>query len=367
MAYVDLGKYQFDTAADYTGLNAGNLTSILQTSAIRIPYFEMYRLMINTSQVPPIAALPSLVQQTPLHGAASGTALALTFPKATTHGNLVVVAVGGVSTGNNPVSSAVTLGGSADNFSASPIATGGTATSYGPAGAIWADPSCAQASTAVAVTLGSSTGTPYVFGQAWEVSNMLATSSAAASWDFWEASGLSGGSTSLLTVPNVGTTKANDFQVGFGISDNSTTFTMSNPQGLMSQTAAPVNFSGGSWAAALASWQVTGVIGSNTAYQVALSNAGNPLGMTAGFYPSATAPVAVPFPFTVAIDGNTWDQQQTVAGVGYTYAIGQSPLYLNTGQTLQILWQLPATTYAQYSQGFNITGWFRYDPSTQPS
>jgi hypothetical protein len=40
-------------------------------------------------------------------------------------------------------------------------------------------------------------------------------------------------------------------------------------------------------------------------------------------------------------------------------------LYLNPGQTMQILWDLPAAQYAGYAQQFQISAWFRYDPGIQ--
>lgn len=367
MSYVDLGKYQFVTGADYTGLNAGNLTSVLQTSSLRIPYFELYRLLINTSQVPIPGALPVVVQQTPLATGTSLTALDLAFPADTTAGNTVVVGVANSATVDNPSVSGITLGGSADNFGVIGSAGGAHGDGYS---ALWVDPHTAEASTALVVTMTGGSGTILAGGMAWELSGMLDTSTPGDAWDFFASNFTTDQALSSLATPNEPGRTANDYQVGFGIGyEDVSGFTLAGPPAPWSNVTSPVKvLSSGFWAGFIGSSQQLGVAGSNTTWPVGVSSGLAHWSLsTAGLLPTATPPAAAPFSFTVAIDGVTWDQEQTVAGVGYTYNIGQSPLYLNTGQTIQILWDLPAATYAAYSGQFNITGWFRYDPSVQPS
>ena len=119
MTYIDLGTYTFTTAADYTGFNPGNLTSVLDPSAIRVANYELYRLLINTSGVPGPAQLPSIVQAAAPVIGTSATALNISFGKDTTAGNLIVAAVGSLSdTGEDPAVTGIKLGGSADNWGA---------------------------------------------------------------------------------------------------------------------------------------------------------------------------------------------------------------------------------------------------------
>jgi hypothetical protein len=364
VAYSDLGKYTFTTAADYTGLNAGNLTSILALTSLRIPYFEMYRLLINTSTVPPVASLPAIVQQTPLIVGTSLTSLALTFPAATTVGNTVAAAVGAYASGVNPAVTAVTLGGSADHWGA---AASQTNTSVGYA-TLWADPKTAEASTTVAATLAGGSGTVKTAGIAWEMSGMLSTSSAAACIDPGTGkSAFSEPDVTSLATPSTSTSAADDMLLGFGVADTTAgTFAVSGPAAWSNVIEGP-SVSSGTYIGEAASSVLAGPARSSGIYQ--LTAAGRPVQwslVTAALLASTAAPVPLPLPFTVAIDGVTWDKQQTAAGIGYTYTIGQSPLYLTNGQTLQILWDLPVAQYGSYAGAFNITGWFRYDPSVQP-
>lgn len=371
MSYVDLNKYGFTTAADYSGLNPGNLTSVLSLSTIRVPYFELYRLMINTSAIPSAGNLPSIVQQTPLFNGSSLTSLTGAFPAAVTKGNLVVVGVSLLDSvdGANGAVSAMTLGASADNFGRVVTATGGDT---GPSSFLWADPSAQQASTALAVTMTGGTGTNLAVGQGYEIAGMLATSSAATCFDA-AASGTAVVNTSTGTKSAAtsagGTTVANEMLIGMGMGSAGSAWTLAPPGGNSVMASFVGRPAAGYFCNAAAAWSQLGAAGAAGAFGLSATAGANYWGLVSGaFLPSADAGGAEAFPFTVAIDGVTWDTQQTVAGVGYTYTLGQSPLYLNTGQTLQILWNgLDTATYLQYAQQFNITAWFRYDPSVQPS
>lgn len=365
MAYTDLGKYTFTTAADYTGFNPGNLTSVLDPAAIRVPNYELYRLLINTSGVPSPATVPQVVQVAPFSRGTSLSALDITFPNATTKGNLVVVGYGGVvATGTDPQITGITLGGSADNW--------GDVVSVDETGAaaIWADPSTGEASDAIVLALNGSGTSPQTAGMAWEISGALATTTAGDSWDvasfdFTDDPGTAQGS---AETPNILTTAANDISIGFGSAFNlaNTPFTITQPQGYATQALPSAKVTAGVYGAYAGSYNPAGPAGASTVYAQAATTPVFWQLAAASFLATATPAANAPLPFSVAVDGVTWDSEQTIAGVGYTYAIGQSPLYLKTGQTLQIFWQLPAVSYLSYLPAFNITGWFRYDPSLQP-
>lgn len=371
MSYVDLNKYGFTTAADYSGLNPGNLTSVLSLSTIRVPYFELYRLMVNTSAIPSAGNLPSIVQQTPVFNGSSLTSLTGAFPKAVTKGNLVVVGVSLLDSvdGANGSVSAVTLGANADHFGQAVFATGGQT---GPSSYLWADPSAQQTSTALAVTMTGGTGTNLAVGQGYEIANMLATSSAASCYDApacgFAVVNTSSGTKSAVTNAG-GTAQANEMIIGMGMGSAGSAWTLTPPGGNSAGASFVNRPAAGYFCNEASAWSQAGAAGASGAFGLSMTSGLAYWGLVSGaFFPAADAGGAEAFPFTVAIDGVTWDTQQTVPGVGYTYTLGQSPLYLNTGQTLQILWNgLDTATYLQYAQQFNITAWFRYDPSVQPS
>lgn len=363
MTYVDLGQYTFTTGQDLTGFNVGNLTSILDPAAIRIPNYELYRLLINTSAVPAPSGLPAVVQVSPFAAGASATVLDISFASPTTPGNTIIAGVGSTSVGGtDPAVSGITLGASADNWGAV-VSAGNSDTGTVT---LWADPGTAEASKALVVTLHNGTTGPYaVQGLAYELSGMFTTTTAA---DTADTTGLVN-TTSPTAAPattNNPTTVANDLQIGFGTAIENSTFTLAGPAAWNSALIGPSSPAAGSFIGSAAAWNLASAKGSPGLYAPTSGSPAFWAAVTAAFLPSATAPTAQAFPFTVATDGVTWDSETTVAGVGYTYSLGQSPLYLRTGQTLQIFWQLPAAMYASYSQLFNITGWFRYDPSVQP-
>lgn len=358
MTYVDLGHYPFVTALDNTGLNPGNLTSTFATSApINLAKFECYRLLINTSLIP--SATPTLVQSVSGIGQ-SLTTLTLTFPKSTTVGNTIVVAASSNATTTSPTVSAVTIAASADHFGAIP----GAASSGNSNVAIWVNPTSAVAGTPIVITLTGGSGSAIVEAYALEISGLNNTTVPASSVEY-SSGAFSGSNITTLTTTAGTSSKVNDFLVGLVTQYNN----VNNAQ-LSTGTTAPtmtnltqLNFApgGSNFQASLLSWGLTGPVGTNVAYK-GISTIAGPMNVGAiALLPPASS-AAGAFPFTVAIDGHVWDQQSTIAGVGYTYDLHQ-PLTLNNGNVLQILWNLPASSYLTSAGLFNITGWFRYDPS----
>jgi hypothetical protein len=162
------------------------------------------------------------------------------------------------------------------------------------------------------------------------------------------------------------TSTANDFFASMATAIDGS-FAIPSFPNTTSSSVAKVGTSG-TYMGSQSAWTLGGPAGSTLQAQMTITGAVAYMGLAAAaFLPSATAGQATPFPFTVNVDGIMWDKEQTTAGVGYTYTIGQSPLILRTGQTLQILWDLPAAQYAAYTGAFRVTAWFRYDPSAQPT
>ncbi|HEY1673326.1 MAG TPA: hypothetical protein VGG50_11470 [Streptosporangiaceae bacterium] len=321
--------------------------------------------------MPSAGNTPAIVQQTPVFTGSSLTALAGAFPAPVTKGNLVVAGISTLDStdGANPAVSAVTLGGSADNFGQAVYATVGDTAANGY---IWVDPSAQEASAAIAVAMTGGSGTNLAVGQAYEVSNMLATSSAAACYDA-AACGfavVNTGDGVKSVVTNAGATgQAGEMIFGFGMGSAGSPWSLSPPGG-NSVTDSFVNKpASGYYCNWAAGWSQASVAGSPAAFGLAAAAGTAYWGLVSGaFFASGDAAVPEPMPFTLAIDGTTYDTEQTTPGVGYTYSLGQSPMYLNTGQNLQLFWPgLDAATYAQYAAQMNITAWFRYDPSVQPS
>lgn len=363
MTYIDLGTFQFTTGQDYSGLNTGNLTSVLDMNQIRVPYFEIYRLVIDTSSLPATSALPSVVQTTGLVTGTSLTTLNLTLPKAATKGNTIVVAWGASTATTFPTISGVTIGGVADNFGAAVTNTDGSNTVANTA--IWVDPNCQQASAAIVVTSAGGTGADITYAQAWEISNAFTTSTAAAAVDVTSTQLVTSSATSSFATTGPSTTTANDFQAGFGYFVGSALFTVSNPQGWVANSAsgsgAPLGVTG---IAQIGASNNAGPAGYSGSFQA--TTTGNRLGslVAASFLPTTTPVSAIAYPFKVQVGRSQWDIQMTTAGVGYTYNIGQSPLALNTGQAMYILWNtLPFSTFGGYAGNFKVTAYMRYDPA----
>ncbi len=359
--YVDMGKYQFVTSPDPTGYNPGKMTSVFDTSSVSISNFEIYRMMFNIAGIP--TSLPGVVQTKEVTGT-SNTTLTITMPAAVTKGNMVVVCVGTYGNTLNPLVTAVTIGGVADNFANVATAGAGSANVYA---SMWADPNCQQASAAIVVTMGSGTGGGYeVLACAYELSGTLVNSSLAACFDNGNFAYTASNSSNFAT-PSVNTTGKNDIQIGFG---------MASPV----STPAVLASNGGGWNdlpqigpvmgtsflfTALSSWMVAPSPG-GLVYPQKISPAtatGWALIVASFFQAAATSLAATSF--SVAIDGITWDAQETTAGSAYTYDLHQ-PLYLNTGQSVQVLWNLDAATYGAYGKFFQCTAWLRYDTDSQP-
>jgi hypothetical protein len=369
VSYVDLGKYQFTTSADYTGFNPGNLTSVLSLGALRVPYFELYRLVIDTSQLPGSSSLPKIVQQTPILSGSSLTALSGSFPAAVTPGNTVAVGLAtlAITSGANPAPSGMTLGGSADHFG-QVVAAAGSASAAAPSAYMYADPSAAGGSAALAIAMSGGSGAVLTAAQGYEISGLLATSSALACVDV--IGKFSGAQTAKTSESTAGpsTTAANDMQLGFGLASDNDPFSLSQPGWQSTIGSFPLKPASAYYTAAGGAWNLASVKGSPGTYTLNADDDCTWGMVAASFLQAADAGQAEAFPFTLAIDGTTYDSEATTPGTGYTYSLGQSPMYLNTGQNLQIFWStLDAATYAQYAQQLPITAWFRYDPSVQPA
>jgi hypothetical protein len=364
VAYVDLGKYTFTTGQDYTGLNTGNLTSVLPLSSIKIPYFEMYRLTIDTSALSTVTPIPVIVQDSGLVTGSSLSTLAVTMGKATTKGNTLIGVYGSFGVTLNPTVTGITIGAAADNWGA--VTTAGTTGSDGYS-TIWADPSCATASTAVVISTANGSGSTFNVGRVWEVADMLATTSPAASCDQSAFIYTDGGDLSSFAANPGVSTAVNDFAAGIGM------ISRVGGGGINPLVAAPwtslyasQTVGGTDFTAAASSYGFAGPAGTSFPYDITISGTGGAGACEAMFFASAI-PVAAPsFPFTVSIDQQQWDMQVTAAGTGYTYNIGDSPLYLRNSQNLEVLWtSLPYSVYATYAPALRCTAWFRYDPTAQ--
>jgi hypothetical protein len=364
VAYVDLGKYTFTTGQDFTGLNTGNLTSILPLSSIKIPYFEMYRLTIDTSSLSTVTPIPVIVQDSGLVTGTSLSTLNITMPKATTVGNTLVGLYSSFGLTLNPTVTGITIGASADNWAVVPPVGGTTGTdAYA---AVWADPSCAQASTAVVISTANGSGTTFNCGRVLEMGDMFATTSATAAKDVGISGDTTGGTLTSFNLPTPATTAVNDFAVGIGMfnsAPNTFSVTAAPPWTSLYTATTAV---GGTFDAGVSSYGFTGPSGTTFPYNLTTTVQGG-TGLAAMMFRASTTPVAAPsFPFTVSIDQQQWDIQMTAAGTGYTYSIGDSPLYLRNSQNLEILWtSLPYSVYATYAPALRCTAWFRYDPTAQ--
>lgn len=364
--YVDLGQYNFTTAADQTGMNPGNITSTFDTGVMKPAKFEMYRLAIGVPSIPSAGQTPMIVQATSGR-AASLTTLALTFPATTTKGNLILVGVTGWGDSVNPVVSAVTIGGSADNFAA--VAGTSSSASAAASTVFWADPASATAGTAIAITASTGSGThPNLIGFAWEVSGATTLDVSAVS------SNISGtfGAPSLATSLPI-TTAAND--IAFAISGADIEDFVSPPAPSYNGEITEYPSSQGPFTVTSGGYTNSSIF-SNAGYGLipgiqgpsdfVISVSGADAFFTqsvAAFFASTAVPVPAEIPFTVKVGAKTWDINQTVAGVGFTYD-PQNTLLLNQGYQMSVLWNnLPSSIYSAYASNFSVSAWFRYDPS----
>jgi hypothetical protein len=211
VTYVDLGRYTFTTGKDLTGQNIGKLTSVLDLSAIQVPYFEMYRLLISTASIP--SGLPSVVQTTNGQNYVSLVTLGMTFPAVTTVGNTIVMFTGSNASGTSPTQNAATIGGVADHFG---NIAGATNNPGAQNVSCWVCPATTVASTALTAGFTGGAGFSALQGVAYELTNMLSTTTAATAVDQagTSTSGV-GSSTTSQTTPTKTTTAANELMVGF--------------------------------------------------------------------------------------------------------------------------------------------------------
>jgi hypothetical protein len=356
-----MGRYYFTTGPDTTGLNPGNLTSILDLTNLNVPYLEMYRLLVSTS-VPAGFQVPAFVQYAgntaQFTSGVTGSCTA-TFAKPVTKGNYVVAFASFFGTGTFTVST-VTSAGQPDNW-----------TTNAALGHV--NPNTMGGYTQVtdtitwtpAATTSSSNG--LIFG-VFEFSGLLNTSS-----PDQDSTG-SASSAALNSGTTGATTQANEIWIGEGIQVVNTVAdtipTLTGPASPWINEAQQTNSiqNGGTgtanefFFAQMLSYQVASAI--STANWSASSNVSAI--WEAAVFTMKSAPSGIPATtFTVAVDGKDWDQQTTVNGAGYTFDPPQ-PLVVFPGQNIQIFWPLSVTAYGPISNQIQVTAWFRYEPGIQP-
>ena len=112
----------------------------------------------------------TVIQAAPVVQAASLTTATVTLANPTGAGNSLVVAVTAGALTTPPSVSGITLGGSADNFTAVETNTAGSVVR----GAVWYDPGCAAGQTSVVVTCTGGVGSsPAIYVAVYEVSGVL--------------------------------------------------------------------------------------------------------------------------------------------------------------------------------------------------
>ena len=155
---------------------------------------------------------PNLVQ-TAVNGAASGGAVTVTLPGATSTGNCLAVAIYALGSTSNPTSiSGVTLGGVAGNFS-SRVVVGAGATAN-PMCAGWVCENIAGGQTSVVISTAGGVGTVGVIAFVYEVSG-IATGAGAATDK--SSPGFSGTGSTAFSSGATGTTSSpTEFWVGIG-------------------------------------------------------------------------------------------------------------------------------------------------------
>jgi hypothetical protein len=364
MSYIDLGRYQFMSAPDTTGLNSAHITSVLDTGPIiQLPYFECYRLVLNTSSVQ--TTVPQVVQTTSAKIDTSLTTLNMTFPAATTVGNCIVVVAQGFATGTTPSVSGVTIGGGADHFGVIP----GTASVSNGSMSIWADPSSAVSSAALVVTYSGATGSAILSAVAYEVSGVLATNTVATLCDYTAQNNSTFNQVNTLTAPSRASTKQNDMfiaavggltQIGVAAPILGTTTIVPSLTALPQVNDSPIL---GLTSGLLSHWGLSGVIGTKLGYTGTSDIAMTMEVALAAILPVAVQPAPTALPFTVSVDGHVWDQNVTVAGVGFTYDLVR-PMALNNGNNIQIQWtSLASSLYASTASNISVTAYFQYDPT----
>lgn len=355
--YQILGQYSFTTAGDQTGLNPGNLTSVLDTSSIKMSKFEMYRLVlgISTAQLGTFIVQSARAQVTD-----TSTVVNVSFPSPTTLGNTIVVLI---ACGSNsaPTVTSVTIGGAADNFGAISGAAG-AAGSFNTF--IWVDPNSATSSPQVTVTMNPGAGSMEgVSVYAYEVNGLLKTNTASSVTDV-SATGSTAGATSVITSA-VSTTNTSELAIGIALAaTNTLTLSLNATPSTGWTQALQFQNSGNAFApfTAISGYDVIPAANATVQYGASWSGSQQALASVAVFFPSASnLPGQVPF--TVALDSQIWDVNQTVSGVGYSYD-PHVPMYINQGQRIAVLWtSLPTAQYKSIASKLMVTAWFRFDPS----
>lgn len=364
MSYIDLGNYPFVTKPDFSGFNTGNLTSTLDTQRfVNIPYFECYRILITTSGVN--TSGPTVIQSA-FNQAASLTALAVTLPNNVTVGNHLVAFARWDSVGTTPTQTAVTTGGNADHWG---VVAGLTSAGTSGNNYVWINPSLTAVGKVINYTATGGTGGSFLAeGGVLEVANLLSTTVAANQVDAAKSTATAGPATTVSTASSL-TTQKNDFCVAFGSSFNATVKSSMAFGGSIPTTTDLTGISfadpSGAFFDSNIGYATSGAIGSTVQTKANTTQAGDIYAGSLALFPSAVSSTPLAIPFTVAIDGKTWDTQTTTPGVGFTYNIGQSPLPLNDGNQIQLFWNLPTNQYQSVASAIQCQAWFRYDPSIQ--
>jgi hypothetical protein len=316
---------------------------------------------MNTSGLQ--TTIPQVVQTTSAVRDNSLTTLVFTFPTATTIGNTLVIGVQSLATGTVGTVSAVTIGASADHW--------GVVTGCSSAGnenmAVWCDPTSAASSTTITVTFAGATGLAILEGYAYEISGCSGVTTAAAAVDFGGNANSNNANVMTLTTTAAASTQRNDMFIGFTGTNTTAAATpvLSTTTIVPSLTAlTQINDTPalGITASMISHWGLSGPQGTQIKYTGTNSQPGTMAVAVVALLPTTTPAAPVAIPFTVAIDGHTWDAQATVAGVGFTYDLVR-PMALNNGNNVQVFWSLAATLYASSADVFDMTAWFRYDPT----
>lgn len=351
--YRNLGQYQLTTAADLTGLNVGNLTSYIDTSSIKMAKFELYRLVINVSNVPNISNVPKVVQVTRNQG--TGTTLTLTFGKPTTVGNAIIVVSN--NTGNAVgFLSSVTIAGVADNFgvvAASKVTDSSNQNNL----ETWIDPESSVSNASIVLTYSSSIGNA---AYAYEVSGIIQTAVVANTVDTAQT----GSATATSVSTASGTTSGTDDLIVGAAEAAASTLTMSlgagaSPSGWTQEPEQQVSGSFtmvSGYVVAPASGTAAKYSSSYVSSEVAIAN-------FVAFISGTQTSLPAQIPFQIYLDSQLWDNNQTVAGVGFSYDPNTAML-INQGQQLRVLWtNLPTTVFSAYASSISVTAFFRYDPT----
>ena len=200
-----------------------------------------------------------------------------------------------------------------------------------------------------------------VSAYAYEVSGITQSTSVASVVDIAQNGTVTGAAT-LAT--GTGTTTGVD-DIAFGVamaSSSSLTMTLSGAQPA-AWTQQPEQQNTGNPSTAVAGFTVVPNSGTSVKYSTAWSGSLNAVTSVVAFTSGTETSLPSSIPYTVVLDSLTWDVNQTVAGVGFSYDPNQV-MYVNQGQRLAVLWtNLPTALYTAYDNALACTAWFRYDPA----